>query len=91
MAEKYVQINRLLELKTEDMNYVYDLCDLDEYLAGIPEKDILTITRCKDCIHWGDSTYGFVCRKFSGIDTKICMGADHFCSYGTPKERGGKK
>lgn len=91
MAEKYVQINRLLELKTEDMNYVYDLYDLDEYLAGIPEKDILTITRCKDCIHWGGSTYGFVCRKFSGIDTKICMGADHFCSYGTPKERGGEK
>lgn len=50
------------------------------------EKDLVEVVRCKDCIHWGGVTYGFVCRKLSGIETKICMGADHFCSYGERKE-----
>ena len=49
-------------------------------------KDVVEVVRCKDCIHWGGVTYGFVCRKLSGIETKICMGADHFCSYGERKE-----
>lgn len=50
------------------------------------DKDIVEVVRCKDCIHWGGVTYGFVCRKLSGIETKICMGADHFCSYGERKD-----
>ena len=49
-------------------------------------KDVVEVVRCKDCIHWGGVAYGFVCRKLSGIETKICMGADHFCSYGERKE-----
>ena len=48
--------------------------------------DVVEVVRCKDCIHWGGVTYGFACRKFSGIETKICMGADHYCSYGERKE-----
>ena len=51
-------------------------------------SDVVEVVRCKDCKHWGGITYGFVCRKFSGIDTKICMGADHYCSYGERSENG---
>ena len=51
-----------------------------------PLADVVEVVRCKDCKHWGGATYGFVCRKFSGIDTKICMGADHYCSYGERRE-----
>lgn len=47
-----------------------------------PSADVVEVVRCKDCVHWGGVTYGFFCRKLSGLDTKICMGADHFCSYG---------
>lgn len=50
------------------------------------KNDLVEVVRCKDCIHWGGVTYGFVCRKLSGIETKICMGADHFCSYGKRKD-----
>lgn len=50
--------------------------------------DFVEVVRCKDCKHWGGVTFGFVCRKFSGIDTKICMGADHYCSYGERSENG---
>ena len=53
-----------------------------------PTADVVEVVRCKDCKHWGGVTFGFVCRKFSGIDTKICMGADHYCSYGERSENG---
>ena len=55
-------------------------------IMAIPAADVVEVVRCKDCKHWGGVTYGFVCRKFSGIDTKICMGADRYCSYGERKE-----
>ena len=51
-----------------------------------PTIDAVEVVRCKDCEHWGGVIYGFVCRKFSGIETKICMHADDFCSYGKRKE-----
>ena len=54
-------------------------CDCPHYK---PKSRFEEVVRCKDCRHWGGTTFGFVCRKFSGIETKICMGADHFCSYG---------
>ena len=55
-------------------------------LYHLPTADVVEVVRCKDCKHWGGVTYGFACRKFSGIETKICMGADHYCSYGERKE-----
>lgn len=56
-----------------------------------PTADVVEVVRCRDCVHWGGVTYGFVCRKFSGIDTKICMGADHYCSYGEKKANNDKR
>lgn len=50
-----------------------------------PTKGI-EIIMCKDCVHWGGVAYGFVCRKFSGIETKICMHADNFCSFAERKK-----
>lgn len=78
----------------KDLCYNYTLkCDscisLSDCMNDTPlfqDKDLVEVVRCKDCIHWGGVTYGFVCRKLSGIETKICMGADHFCSYGERKE-----
>lgn len=67
---------------SEDEDY-YTEFGCDDYK---PTADVVEVVRCKDCMHWGGVTYGFVCRKFSGIETKICMGADHFCSYGERKE-----
>lgn len=59
-----------------------------ECITFIPAADVIEVVRCKCCKHWGGATYGFVCRKFSGIETKICMGADHYCSYGERSENG---
>lgn len=83
------------EMKTCNTCKCNKVCDYDKWgfesCDNYISDEAVEVVRCKDCIHWGGVTYGFVCRKFSGIDTKICMGADHFCSYGTPKERGGEK
>jgi hypothetical protein len=67
-----------------------DIADrIFDEITEIPTADVVEVVRCKDCRHWGDIAYGFICRKFSGIDTKICMGTDQFCSYGELKEREG--
>lgn len=56
-------------------------CYICGHKAG-KKLDLVEVVRCKDCKHWGDIAYGFICRKFSGIDTKICMGSEQYCSYG---------
>ena len=58
----------------------------DNIVAKQPIADVVEVVRCKDCKHWGDIAFGFICRKFSGIDKKICMGTDQYCSYGERKE-----
>ena len=59
------------------------LCEIED---KIKQGELVEVVRCRDCKFWGGTTYGFVCRKLSGIDTKICMGADHYCSYGERSE-----
>ena len=57
---------RILEISKED----------------VTSADVVEVVRCSKCRHWGGVTFGFICRKFSGENTKICMHADDFCSYG---------
>lgn len=52
-----------------------------ENLIDIIENSV-DVVRCSECRHWGGVAFGFVCRKFSGEHTKICMHKDDFCSYG---------
>lgn len=63
-----------------------DRDNIKRQLKRIPTADVVEVVRCKNCVHWGGITFGFVCRKFSGSETKICMGADHYCSYGERKD-----
>lgn len=51
-------------------------------LKNVPSADVVEVVRCSECQHWGGVTFGFICRKFSGESTKICMHADDYCSYG---------
>ena len=48
--------------------------------------DVVKVVRCKDCKHYGGVTYGFVCHKYSGDETKVCTNKDHYCSYGERNE-----
>lgn len=44
--------------------------------------DAVPVVRCKDCKYWGGITFGRTCRMFSGMNTRIEMREDGFCSYG---------
>ena len=54
-------------------------------LEEMPSEDAVAVVRCKECKHWGGVTYGQVCCKYSGADTKVCTDRDHYCSYGERK------
>ena len=54
-------------------------------LEEMPSEDVVAVVRCKECKYWGGVTYGQVCRKYSGADTKVCTDRDHYCSYGERK------
>lgn len=47
-----------------------------------------SIVRCRNCKHWGDEAYGYVCNAWSGINTKNYTKPDEFCSRGERKEQG---
>lgn len=74
----------------------YDVCDMnvhcgEEDCPYYKDKSLFVeVVKCKDCIYYGGNTYGFVCKIFSGIDTKICMNSDDYCSYGERKLEVGK-
>jgi hypothetical protein len=57
-----------------------------QILDGQPTADVVAVVRCKDCKHWGGVTYGQMCRKYSGSETKVCTEKDHYCSYGERRE-----
>ena len=56
-------------------------------IENAPSADVVEVVRCRDCKHYGGVTYGFVCRKYSGVETKVCTEKDHYCSYGERREK----
>lgn len=55
-----------------------------EAILNAPTADVAEVVRCKDCKHSNDD--GTICRYSVGRAAE----PEHFCSYGTPKERGGR-
>ncbi len=49
-----------------------------------PTADVVEVVRCKDCIY--RNPCGHTC-----LQDNLWHNDDDFCSYGTPKERGGEK
>ena len=75
-------------------NYKKDLIQLGFLPALVvrvldkqPTADVVEVVRCKDCKHYGGVTYGYMCRKYSGAETKVCTEKDHYCSYGERNEK----
>ena len=89
MAE-YIEREALYKEVTEkyhDINggqYPFNVVayDMAQLVKSAPTADVVEVVRCSKCKHWGGVTFGFICRKFSGENTKICMHADDFCSCG---------
>lgn len=51
---RYFSEQTLLDMRDKDMNYVYDLTDLEEYLAGVPTADVAPraeVEELQECIY----------------------------------------
>ena len=49
---RYIDVDLTLELKDKDMNWVYDLTDLEDFLAGVPTADVVEVRHG----HWIEHT-----------------------------------
>jgi hypothetical protein len=59
-----------------------------KYCSNFKNKaDLVEVVRCKDCKHWKQVNEERRACYLLGFE----MDYDEFCSYGTPKERGGEK
>ena len=64
----------------------------DEDIAKMPIADVVGVVYCKDCKYFTKEMIAddleFICKSTEGM---VNPAPDKYCSYGTPKERGGEK
>ena len=67
---RYIDAELALKLKDKDMNYVYDLYDLEDFLAGVPAANVVEVkhgewkrvecgTICTQCRRVYDNDFEF--------------------------------
>ena len=73
----------------------FDIETATDFLNNIKDADVVEVVRCKDCkrcyekrTKHGNQLMRF-CMRMDGNEYQV--NANDFCSYGTPKERGGEK
>lgn len=66
-----------------------------KWLNLLPTADVVEVVKCKDCKRCYEKRTKLnnqlmrFCMRMDGNEYKV--NANDFCSYGTPKERGGEK
>ena len=96
MAEKYLYTEDFLDLfyvasAGQDKMFVKVV---EQVVEDTPTADVVEVVRCKDCKQCyekrtkrGNQLMRF-CMRMDGNEYQV--NANDFCSYGTPKERGGE-
>lgn len=52
---RLIDADAALEIsKNDKFMWVYDLTDLEEFLASVPTVDAVEVVRCKDCVSFND-------------------------------------
>lgn len=74
------------DLGAYDEGYLDCAEEARKAVNNAPAADVVEVTRCKDCTHWGGATYGFTCSKWSGFDFKRYTAPRDFCSEGVKKD-----
>ena len=71
----------------------FDIETATDFLNEVEDADVVEVVRCKDCKRCyekrtkrGNQLMRF-CMRMDGNEYQV--NANDFCSYGTPKERGG--
>ena len=92
---RYINAELAIQLKDKDMNYVYDLYDLEDFLAGVPTADVAEVKHGE----WIDkfnrnrmATQSFcsACGKHSGIGGIESNRHKPYCPNCGAKMDGGK-
>lgn len=71
------------------------LLNFEQIVSQMPTADVVEVVRCKDCKRCYDKRTKRnkqlmrFCMRMDGNEYQV--NANDFCSYGTPKERGGEK
>ena len=77
------------------MNPVMKVLDALEIIDTAPTADVVEVVRCKDCKRCYEKRTKLnnqlmrFCMRIDGNEYQV--NANDFCSYSTPKERGGEK
>ena len=93
---KYIDVENvdLETIHTSHMGYSSN-ADIAEWLNDQPTADVVEVVRCKDCKRCYEKRTKLnnqlmrFCMRIDGNEYQV--NANDFCSYGTPKERGGEK
>ena len=79
----------------QNLEILIPLSDVRKSLQMTPTADVVEVVRCKDCkrchehrTNRNNQLMRF-CIRMDGNEFQV--NANDFCSYGTPKERGGEK
>ena len=73
----------------------FDIETATDFLNNIKDADVVEVVRCKDCKRCYEKRTKLnnqlmrFCMRIDGNEYQV--NANDFCSYGTPKERGGEK
>lgn len=73
----------------------FDIETATDFLNNIKDANVVEVVRCKDCKRCYEKHTKLnnqlmrFCMRMDGNEYQV--NANDFCSYGTPKERGGEK
>ena len=83
---RYVEVVNSAEIISEKLNI--PLADLVDVFAEIPTADVVEVVRCKDCKYGEIDDADFPDQYLCHHSGENWNNVNHFCGYGTPKERG---
>lgn len=93
-ADKLTDKLEELQFNAPVMTPVMKIYNVIELVEDQPTADVVEVVRCKDCKRCyekrtkrGNQLMRF-CMRMDGNEYQV--NANDFCSYGTPKERGGE-
>ena len=96
---RYIDINEIkftgAVFEDRDGEIYIKLSDVKQSIEQTPTADVVEVVRCKDCKRCYEKRTKLnnqlmrFCMRMDGNEYKV--NANDFCSYGTPKERGGEK
>ena len=99
---RYIDAEQAIHLIENDAlsQIYYSKSDAIDCINATPTADVVEVVRCNDCKHWRKKAFDPIvehnigechCAHWENDYFSYETFDNDFCSYGTPKERGGEK